>query len=93
MRTEKFGRRSVWQEWPGDGIRAEKGTGKGGKGLLLAGWGVLWGGVAAQAALVTHQALPGLLGAAQVEVGCPICAELLCDMPMTYPPSSVIAGS
>lgn len=39
-------------------MRAHQGMGKGGGGLLLAGWGS-W----EEAALVTHQALPGLLRA------------------------------
>lgn len=56
--TEKSRRRSVWQRWPRDGMRAHQGMEKGGGGLLLAGWGS-W----EEAALVTHQALPGLLRA------------------------------
>ena len=67
--TEKSRRRSVWQRWPRDGMRAQQGMGKGGGGLLLAGWGS-W----EEAALVTHQALPGLLrGTPGAGGGAPWC--------------------
>lgn len=48
-------------------MRPQQGMGKGGMGLLLAGWGS-W----EEAALVTHQALPGLLrGTPGGGGGCP----------------------